>query len=299
MNHGNGHRRFYYPGCSLMVTNRAYDVSARSVARALGIEMAELDDWNCCGATAYVATNEMQSFVLSARNLALAEAQNGGSGAELVVACNGCYVSLHKTEKYLAEHPALREKVGKALRAGGMEYRGQARVRHLLDILVNDVGEEKVRQRVTRPLRDLRVAGYPGCQLMRPFGEIDDPEVPLLLDRLLGWLGAQVVPFPLRAKCCGGMMMTTRPEMGRQLAGKLLLNAKGAGANCMATACPLCQINLEAYQDAVSGAVGADCHLPALYFTQLMGLAFGLSAEDLAWADSLAPLDGLPLEARQ
>ena len=280
-------RRLYFPGCSLMATNRAYDVSARSVAAALGLELVELDDWNCCGATAYIAINERTSFVLSARNLALAEAQSNGQGDDLVVTCNGCYVALHKVEKYLAENATLREEVRQALRAGEMDYQGRTRVRHFLDVMVRDFGEQAVRDRVRRPLTGLKVAGYPGCQIGRPFGEIDDPECPQLMDRLLGWLGAEPVPFPLRAKCCGGMMMTTQPEIGRKLTGKILHQARLAGADCVATACPLCHVNLEAYQDAVSDAVGADCHIPVFYFTQLAGLAFGLSPEQVALADNL------------
>lgn len=279
----------YFPGCSQMATNRAYDISSRSVARALGIELAEVEDWNCCGATAYIAINEKQSFVLSARNLALAEVQAKERGHDLIVICNGCYVTLHKAEKYLAENPALREDVQRALRAGGMEYQNSIHVRHFLDVVVRDIGEEEIRQHVAKPLTGWKVAPYPGCQIGRPFGEIDDPEFPTLLDRLLTWLGAEVVPFALKAKCCGGMMMTTQPDIGRKLSGKIMRNAKSAGAEYIATACPLCHINLEAYQDDISAAVGADCHLSVLYFTQLMGLAFGLSTSELALADNLTP----------
>jgi heterodisulfide reductase subunit B len=287
-----------------MATNRAYDISCRSVARTLGLELAELDDWNCCGATAYIAINEKQSFVLSARNLALAEAQSapphptlsppgrgqGEGGHELIVICNGCYVTLHKAEKYLAEDASLRQQVQGALRAGGMDYRNSVHVRHFLDVMVRDVGEEEIRRRVKQPLSGWKVAPYPGCQIGRPFGEIDDPEFPTLLDRLLTWLGAEVVPFGLKAKCCGGMMMTTQPAVGRNLSGKILTTAKDAGAEYVATACPLCHINLEAYQNDISAALGADCHISVLYFTQLMGLAFGLDAKELALADNLTPL---------
>jgi heterodisulfide reductase subunit B len=277
----------YFPGCSLMATNRAYDASTRSVAAALGLELVELTDWNCCGATAYVAINERESFVLSARNLALAEAGADGHPSELVVACNGCYVALHKTEKYLAQNASMRRDVRRALQQGGMDYQGKVHVRHFLEIVMNDSAEQGVKGRVRRPLAGLKVAGYPGCQIGRPFGEIDDPEYPKMMDRLLGWLGAEAVPFPLASKCCGGMMMTTQPALGRKLTGRILRFAREAGADCLATACPLCHINLEAYQDEVSAAEGADCHIPVLYFTQLMGLAFGLGAERVALGDNL------------
>lgn len=282
----------YFPGCSLMATNRAYDISSRSVARTLGIELRELDDWNCCGATAYLPIREKRAFVLSARNLAIAEKER----RELATICNACYVVLRKTNKYMAEDPKLRKDIRTALKAGEMDYSGGVRVRHFLDILVNDVGEEAIRGRVRRDLSGLKVACYSGCQLSRPFEDLDSPEFPALMGRLVGWLGAEVVDFPMAAKCCGGMAMTTRPEIGRVLTGKLLRVAKLRGADCIATACPLCQINLEAYQDKVSEAAGGDCQLPVLYFTQLMGTAFGLEAKDLALKDSLTPVEALLAE---
>ena len=279
----------YYPGCSLMATNRAYDVSTRNVANVLGMEMVELDDWNCCGATAYMAIREKRSFVLSARNLAIAEKE----GRELATVCNACYVVLRKTNKYMAEDEQLSGEIRRALRAGGMDYRGTVAVRHFLEILVNDLGEEAIKRHVVRDLSRLKVACYSGCQLSRPFEELDHPEYPELMDRLVGWLGAEVVPFPMSAKCCGGMSMTTHPETGRVLTGKVLSVAKNRGADCIATACPLCQVNLEAYQDRVSEAVGADCRIPVLYFTQLAGAAFGLDPEHLALKDSLTPVESL------
>jgi heterodisulfide reductase subunit B len=279
----------YFPGCSLMATNRAYDISARNVARVLRIGLSEIDDWNCCGATAYMAIREKSSFVLSARNLAIAEQD----GRELATLCNACYVALRKTNKYMAEDAELNAELRAALQAGGMDYCGTVRVRHFLDIIVNDLGEAAVRQHVQRDLSSLCVACYSGCQLSRPFGDLDHPEYPKLMERLCVWLGAQVVSFPLSAKCCGGMSMTTRPEIGRLLSGKILKVAKERGADCMATACPLCQVNLEAYQPEASKAVSADCHLPVLYFTQLMGIAFGLGSDDLALSDSLTPVEDL------
>jgi heterodisulfide reductase subunit B len=277
----------YFPGCSVSATNRAYDISTRSVARALSIELSELDDWNCCGATAYLPIREKRSFVLSARNLAIAEKQGG----PLATVCNACYVVLRKTNKYLAEDPSLRADITKALKAGGMEYSGNVPVRHFLDIVVNDVGEETIRRRVHRDLSALKVACYCGCQLTRPFEDLDDPEYPKMMDRLADWLEADVVAFPMTAKCCGGLAMTTRPDVGQLLTGKILKAAKDRGADCVVTACPLCQINLEAYQEKVGNAVGADCHIPVLYFTQLMGYAFGLGAKELALSDSLTPVE--------
>ncbi|MCF7976286.1 MAG: disulfide reductase, partial [Phycisphaerae bacterium] len=146
----------YFPGCSLEATNRAYDVSTRSVAECLGVVLEELDDWNCCGATAYMAVNERLSFALGARNLAIAEAQ----GRDLVAPCSGCYLVLRKTNKYLAENPELRAEIKATLAAGGMQYNGTVKVRHALDVVISDIGEEAVRSHVSKPLAGLRVVPY-------------------------------------------------------------------------------------------------------------------------------------------
>ncbi len=276
----------YFPGCSVKGSNKAYDISTRSAADALGVELAELDDWNCCGATAYMAIHEKRSFVLCARNLALAEKEN----RDLVTVCNGCYLVLHKTNKYMAEDQNLRVDIQKALEAGGMTYNGTVKVRHFLEVAVKDIGREKIQHCVTRSLAGLKVAPYYGCQISRPFGEIDDPEDPQMMDRLVEWLGGEATPFALKAKCCGGMMMTTQPEIGRQLSGKILKAARDSGADCIITACPLCQINLEAYQDSISRSSQQECNIPVLYFTQLMGYAFGLDKPELALEDSLTPV---------
>ena len=181
----------YYPGCSLTSTNRAYDISTRNVAKVLGIVMHELDDWNCCGATAYTAIREKRSFILSARNLALAEK----TGRQLVTVCAGCYLALHKTNKYLAENDKLREDIVAGLEAGGETYSGNVKVRHFLDLLVNDIGEEEIGQHVVDPFDNLKVAPYYGCQITRPFGEIDDPDFPTAMHRLLSWCGGRCSRF--------------------------------------------------------------------------------------------------------
>jgi heterodisulfide reductase subunit B2 len=279
----------YYPGCSQSATNKAYDISYRNVARVLGMEIAELEDWNCCGATAYTAIREHRSFVLSARNLALAEK----NGRDLVTACAGCYLSLHKTNKYFSEDPSLRGNIRRALQAGGEDYNGGIKVRHILEVLVNDIGEEEIRQHVVRKFQGLKVATYYGCQITRPFGDIDDPEFPDVMGRLMRWIGAEPLDFSMMTKCCGGMLMVTQPEVGRELSGQILRQAKASGADCISTACPLCQINLEAHQGKISSQLGEDCRIPVLYFTQLLGLALGLEPEQVALGDNLTPAEAI------
>jgi len=264
----------YYPGCSQTKTSRAYDISGRNVAEKLGIELVELEDWNCCGASNYIAIDARKAFVLSARNLALAERTGR---PDIVTSCSGCYVILAKAKKYIASNPKLQADIGEALATDGLTYSGQVNVRHILDVLVNDVAEERVRAAVTTPLAGLRVAPYYGCH----------EEWPHSLDDLVTWSGAEAVNFPLKSKCCGGILMTTQPHVGKTLVGKLLKNAKESGADCIVTACSLCHVTLESYQKKVSRHIGEDVQIPVLYFTQLLGRALGLSHKELMLKDSL------------
>jgi len=267
----------YYPGCSLEGMNKAYDKSARLVSKALGIDITELNDWNCCGASAYMSIQELRAHLLSARNLALAEKEK----RDLVVVCPACLTTLTKSNRYMAEDPKLRRTIASALKAASLQYSGSVKVRHLLELVVRDIGEQEVKTRITKPLSGLKVAPYYGCQFTRPFGDFDDKEFPVMLDTLLEWLGAEPVSFPLKAKCCGGMLMTTNEPVGLGLVRSLLDCATQNGAECIATICPLCHMTLEAYQGNVNKKFATSFELPTLYFTQLMGLAFGFSRKEL------------------
>lgn len=271
----------YYPGCSVTGANRNYDISTRAIAKGLGIEINELDDWNCCGSTAYFAVGELRSFLISSRNLAMAEK----TGNDLVTICNGCFTILNKTNIYMSENKRLREDVKEGLSQIGMDYNLGVRVRHLIDILANDLGLERIKGRVTKPLTGLKVAPYYGCQLSRPRGTLDDPEYPMILDNLLDAVGAEVVNFPLKAKCCGGMLMSTNESIGLQLTGDLLRCAIDNGADIIATICPLCHMNLEGYQKEIG------LTLPVLYFTQVLGLAIGQNKKELGINMGLIPFN--------
>lgn len=277
-------RCLYYPGCSLKCTGRSYEESVRAVFEALDIGLEELRDWNCCGATAYMSVDEVKAFALAARNLALAERQGAGSNGEgpmLVAPCSGCYLVLSKTERYLEEHAELARTIDGALSAAGLSYERRARVRHPLDVLVNDLGVEAIARKVRRPLAGLRVACYYGCQIVRPFAAFDDPVHPTTMDALLRALGAETVDWPLKTRCCGGSLMGTLPEIGLPLSYILVREAQKRGAGVIATACPLCQFNLECYQDEMRADSGERLEVPVAYFTQLVGLALGLSPRAL------------------
>ena len=268
----------YFPGCSLKGLGRAYEESLLPVMQHLGVELKEIEDWNCCGATAYMAVDEAKACVLAARNLALA--QKSGA-AQLMAPCAACYLVLNKTKHYFQDSPAMKQKVDRALAAINLTYTGNTAVRHPLDVLINDVGLEAIKQKVSQPLKGLKVAPYYGCQLVRPYSTFDDQYNPTTMDRLLEALGATVVTYPLKTKCCGGSLTGTVPEAGLRLVYDLMKEAQKRGADCLATVCPLCQFNLDAYHAGLTAQYGLT-PLPTVYFTQLMGMAFGLGPEQLA-----------------
>ena len=279
----------FYPGCSLEASAKPYDMSTRAVCRALGVELVEIDDWNCCGATAYMSVRELKSFAISARNLALAEPL----GNDILTACPACYLVLNKAHHYCEDDPRLKAKLTAALGAAGLAFKNTSRVRHILDVFHNDLGEALVRSKVTRPLKGLKVAPYYGCQVSRPLAEFDDAEFPVSMDNVLRWAGAEVVDFPLKAKCCGGMMMSTEEKVSLELVKRLLDLAYDRGADCIAVACPMCQVNVDAYQDRVSKLNGRTYAMPTLFFTQLLGAAFGLPESELGLRMGIVPTDAI------
>jgi heterodisulfide reductase subunit B len=281
----------YYPGCSQEVSTRAYDLSARAVAVALGLGFVELHDWNCCGTSPSYSLRDVSTFALNARNLALAEKQN--PGCDLVTICNGCLGIMDKTNRRLAKDVDLRRRVGEALAVIDLEYGGSVKVRHLLEVLVNDLGQEAIEEKVTRPLEGLKVAPYLGCAFSRPSG-IDDLEFPTALDDLLTWTGAEVVNYPLKAACCGGiLMMSDQKEVALKLVRDLLADAVQRGASCLATACPLCHLNVEAYQGQLNARYGTKFSIPVLFFTQLLGVSLRLSREELGLGMELVSAEAL------
>jgi heterodisulfide reductase subunit B len=269
----------YYPGCSLQSAAHAYDMSARKVAEQLGLTLREIDDWNCCGATEYFTISSLPAYSLVARNLSLA-ADGNGSG-DLVAPCSACYLNLRKTDQYMAKYSELNKNVNRALAAGGLHYDpGSIRVRHLLDILVEDVGFERIRETATGSLTGLRIAPYYGCLIVRPETGYNT-EYPTHLDRMMETLDATVVDFPMKTHCCGGHMTQITEDVAYELIRRILQGAADYDAHVIVTLCPMCQLNLDAYQHEVNRRFHTDFNIPILYFTQLIGLAFGLSHDEL------------------
>ncbi len=271
-------RYAYFPGCSAEAVSASYHLSTLETGARLGVGLEEIEDWNCCGATPYTNIDEVLAHTLCARNLAIAER----AGLDVVAPCNACFKNLHHAAAELKADPDLAAHVNYALEADGLHFGGRAGVHHLIHVFVRDVGLDAVRKQVTQPLAGLKVAAYYGCQLVRPDrGDGFDPEAPRYFEDLLQAIGADPVAFPCRLRCCGASLMVANRRAALAMVRDLLRGATQAGAAVIATACPLCQLNLECYQRDVNAEFGTDYGLPVLYFTQLMGLAMGIEPKKL------------------
>ena len=267
----------YYPGCTLETTALEYNASTQAAMQAMGAELVEIEDWTCCGASAADATSHLLSMVLAARNLALAERMD--AKVDLLIPCSGCYLNLRKVEDHVRREEGLFEKINEALSEEGVQYKGRIKVRHLLDVLSRDFDPEKIRPLVKQDISGLKVAPYYGCQALRPYPDFDDPQQPRSMEPVIEALGAEVHPWAVGSKCCGAALMNTKKDVALELTAGILRAAKGA--DCIVTVCPMCQLNLEAYQKPISHTQGEDLSISVLYLPQLMGLAFGLPQKDL------------------
>jgi heterodisulfide reductase subunit B len=255
--------------------------------QALGSELVELEDWTCCGASAAQATNYLISIVLAARNLALGERMDADS--DFLIPCSACYLNLRRVEDHVQQDEGLVDKINEVLGEEGLEYKGGMRVRHLLDVLANDFDPDAIEPLVKQRLSGLKVALYYGCQALRPYATYDDPEQPQSMEPVIKALGAEVHPWTMGAKCCGAALMNTKQAVALEHVGTLLKAAQGA--DCIVTVCPMCQMNLEAYQHKASKARGEPLGVSILYLPQLMGLAFGLPEKELKLNLNLAVTD--------
>ncbi|HPZ42686.1 MAG TPA: CoB--CoM heterodisulfide reductase iron-sulfur subunit B family protein [Bacillota bacterium] len=267
-------RYSFFPGCSLEGTAVAYYKSLVAAARALGLYLELIPDWNCCGATvAPGAAGSYTSRVLAARNLALAATR----GLDVLVGCSACYLALFDANRRFQEDALFRSRANEALAEGGFSYEGNLRVRQVLEVIARDVGLAKIRERVRQPLTGLYVAGYVGCQTVRAVpGSFDDPENPQFLDQLMEALGAVAVPFPAKVRCCGGSRAAAAPGEVLGYVQSIIEAAESAGASLVVTPCPMCQFNLEVNQLWINQTCGSSFNLPVLFFTQLICVAFGL-----------------------
>lgn len=266
----------YYPGCSLEATGVEYNLSTKLVAKHLGLELWEIPDWNCCGASAAHATNRLLGFALPARNLALAEKE----GLDVAVPCAACYNRMRVVELAVRNSKECQEEVAGIIE---MDYEASNQTLSLLDLLANRVDQEQIQEKVVRPLTGLKVACYYGCLLVRPVETtgFDDAENPQSMDRLMEMLGATPVDWSFKIECCGAGHTTTLSKEAGPLLRNIFVDAKANGADCIAVACPLCFMNLDMRQKGIEGSYQGKYDLPIFYFTELMGLAFGYSPKEL------------------
>jgi heterodisulfide reductase subunit B len=264
----------YFPGCSQESTAEEYNRSLLAVADRLeALDLIELPDWNCCGATPAATVNALLPHALAARNLAIAEEMS----MELVAPCAACYKNMNKASHSLNDDDDLRERINNTL--DGHQVGRAPRVRHPVDVLVNDVGVDNVP--VANPLQGLKVASYYGCLITRPSGGFDDPERPQSMDRLMEALGAEAVDWPYKTRCCGGAIYMAEEDISFTLSADVLAHAKAAGANAVAVGCPFCQLLLDLYQDKLETIKDTTFNLPIMFFSQLMGLAMGVDRAEL------------------
>jgi len=267
----------FFPGCSLESTAWDFDKSTRAMCAALGIELAEIPEWVCCGSTPAHATNASLSVALPVMNLQ--KAQNAGY-SQVLTACASCYARL-RTANYKVNQDA--EEKARAERITEKAYDGSVKVRHILDVLVNDYGVREVRRRVSNSFKGLRVASYYGCLLSRPPEVVafDDAEHPTCMDDLVKATGAEPVDWPYKTECCGASLSISKTDIVNRLGYRILNMAHRAGADCLVVACPLCQLNLDFRQAESKYGKGALPDIPVVYITQFLGLALGLKPADL------------------
>ncbi|WP_319468363.1 CoB--CoM heterodisulfide reductase iron-sulfur subunit B family protein [uncultured Pseudodesulfovibrio sp.] len=263
-------RYAYYPGCSLTESAVEFDVSTRAVMEFLGVELVEIPDWTCCGASAAEPVSKLMNYVLPARNLAITEKEL--DGIDVIAPCSACYLNLLKVNKEIVGNRALHGRVNEVLAASGITYGGSVAVRHILDVFINDIGAKIIGQKVTDNLEGMKIAPYYGCQILRPYPVFDNPREPSSMTGILEGLGSEIHEWDHGNKCCGASLMMGHRDVALKSVAAILSDAEGADA--IVTVCPLCQMNLEAYQSQAE-KLGAK-PIPILYLTQLMGMAFGL-----------------------
>ena len=258
----------YYPGCSLHGTAKEYDQSVRAVSRALGIELKEVEDWSCCGATSAHSTNFKLSIALPARNLVAAEK----NALDVMVPCAACFNRFKTAEHHLKADKALKSEVEEIV--GGKLHGGIA-IRNPIDIIYKDIGLDALEGRIKKPLTGLKPVSYYGCLLLRPpeVCGFDDYENPIILDKIMASMGAEARPWSYKTDCCGGSLTISRTDIVEKMVSKIMSMAREAGANCVVTACPVCMANLDM-------RASENVRLPVFYFTELIALALGLEGPD-------------------
>ncbi len=275
----------FYPGCSSERKSSAsnYMVSVESMCKTLDIKLNEIPDWNCCGASiGYAEGGELPRHAMNARNIALSEKHNPGQN--IVATCAACWLGAKETHERLSASEQLLADTKEALKEAGldMDYKGEVEIRHMVEVLIEDFGYEQLAKPVVKPLEGIKIAGYVGCQTNRPFGVAGESfENPKYLDKLTEIMGAEPVEkYDQKVTCCGGALAFSEPEKSQAQIKKIIESAYDFGAEMIVTPCPVCQMNVEVYQDQINKKYGTKFHIPVTYYSQLMAVAYGSSAKE-------------------
>jgi len=285
----------FYPGCSSQKKASSYNQyrSTLTICEELGIKLNEISDWNCCSASiGYAGGGELPRLVLSARNLALSEQEHPNQ--DFVATCAACWLASRETNDRLNEDAQLKSEANEALKEAGLTFQGEKKVRHMVEVLIEDIGYEAMAQPVKKPLKGLKIAGYVGCQTNRPFGiDGESFENPVYLDKMVEVLGAEPVEnYDKKVSCCGGALMFSEPEKSQALVKDIIEAAYDGGADMLVTPCPVCQMNTEVYQAQINKKYGTKFNMPSVYYSTLMSVAYGRSAKEAA-------LDGQIIKAKK
>ncbi len=263
----------YYPGCSLHASSQLYDIQCKLVFRNLGMELKEIEDWNCCGATTASKTDDFLAIALPARNLGIAAATGL---PEIIIPCSACYSRTLVSQKALASDPALQDAINAEL---GHKAGGPIKVSSILEALVPKVRSGELAKKAVKKLEGLKPACYYGCLLTRFPIDVDVPddvENPQGMETVCKALGAEPVDWSYKTDCCGASASISDAEQSLLLMSRILKDAVDRGANCIVATCPLCQFNVDAYQDQVAKKYGIEKRLPVYFITELIGLSMGI-----------------------
>lgn len=285
----------FYPGCSSQKKSSSYNQlrSTQSICEELGIQLNEIPDWNCCSASiGYSGGGELPRLVLSARNIALSEKEHPGQ--DIVATCAACWLATRETQERFEHNSELKADANEALKEAGLTFKGEKKIRHMVEVLIEDVGYEAIQNKVKKPLKNIKIAGYVGCQTNRPFGiNGESYENPVYLDKMIEAVGAEPIEhYDKKVSCCGGALMFSEPEKSQALVKDIIEAAYDGGADMLVTPCPVCQMNTEVYQEKINQKYGTKFNMPSVYYSTLMSVAFGHSAKQAA-------LDGQIIRAKQ
>lgn len=275
----------FYPGCSSQKGASSINQlrSTQTICKELGIQLNEIPDWNCCSASiGYGSGGELPRLTLSARNIALSEQHHPGQ--DLVATCAACWLATREANDRFNEDSQLMAETNEALKEGGLKFKGEKKVRHMVEVLVEDIGFEEMKSHVKKPLEGIKIAGYVGCQTNRPFGiNGESMENPVYLDKMIEAMGAEPVEnYDKKVSCCGGALMFSEPEKSQALVKDILEAAYDGGADMIVTPCPVCQMNTEVYQEQINKKYGTKFNIPSVYYSTLMSVAYGKTAKEAA-----------------